>query len=210
MTKRQDLESDSKKSSKYDEAVLKIYKNSVGEKELKVLLSRFSVDEYVGTWRQVLASPSTRIVGGGLNYSSVKAIYKLREDGLLSVQNSAYDGEFRKVGITGKSRVRVESVPTCRTVNFNILNINVSIEGDYWIFWISRSKKTVLVVAPLILRFFNNPVVISENFGFYLLTRDIHEFWNSPEEYKYAFEVLHKYGFKSGCKKPVATAETFK
>jgi lipocalin len=201
---------DSKKSSKYDEAVLKIYKNSVGEEELKVLLSRFSVERYVGTWRQVMASPSTRLVGGGLNYSSVRAVYKLRKDGLLSVQNSAYDGDFRKVGITGKSGVRIASVPTCRTVNFNILNVNVSVEGDYWIFWISKSKNTALVVAPLILRFFNTPVVVSKNFGFYLLTRDIQEFWSSKEEHESAFEVLDKYGFNSGYKKPVATAETFK
>lgn len=209
MTKQIDVDSDSKKSSEYDEAVLKIYKNSVGKKELKVLLSRFSVEGYVGTWRQVMASPSTRIVGGGLDYSSVRAIYKLRKDGLLSVQNSAYDGDFCKVGITGKSRARVASCPTCRTVNFDIININVSIEGDYWIFWISKSRNTALVVAPLILRFFNTPIVFSKNFGFYLLTRDIQEFWNSPEEYKSAFEVLDKYGFKSGYKKPVATAETF-
>ena len=198
---------DSKKSSKYDEAVLKIYKKSVGEKELKVLLSRFSLEKYVGTWKQVMASPSTRIVGGGLNNSSVRAIYKLRKDGLLSVQNSAYDGEFRKVGITGKSRSRVASFPTCRTVNFDIINLNFRIEGDYWIYWISKSRNTVLVVAPLIIKFFNTPVVISENFGFYLLTRDIREFWNS--EYDDAFKVLDKYGFKSGYKRPVATAETF-
>lgn len=198
---------DSKKSSKYDEAVLKIYKKYVGEKELKVLLGRFSLQNYVGIWKQVMASPSTRIVGGGLNNSSVKAIYKLRKDGLLSVQNSAYDGDFRKVGITGKSRARVASFPTCRTVDFDIINLNFRIEGDYWIYWISKSRNTVLVVAPLIIKFFNTPVVISKNLGFYLLTRDIREFWNS--EYEDAFEVLDKYGFKSGYKRPVATAETF-
>jgi lipocalin len=199
----------SKKSSKYDEAVVKKYKKFVGKKELKSLLNRFSIEKYVGSWKQVMASSSTRLVGGGLNYSSVKAIYKIRKDGLLSVKNSAYDGDFNKVGVTGESRARDEKVPTCRTVNFDILNINVDIEGDYWICWISSSFNTVLVVAPIILKLFNTPIVVSENFGFYLLTRDIPKFWNSSEEYESAFNVLEKYGFKSGFKKPIATAEIY-
>jgi lipocalin len=202
-------DSKSKKTSKYDEAVVKKYKKFVGEKELKILLSRFSTDKYVGTWKQVMTSSSTRLVGGGLNYSSVKAVYKLRKDGLLSVKNSAYDGDFYKVGITGESRTRDEKVPTCRTVNFDILNININIEGDYWISWISSSLNTALVVAPIILKFFDTPIVISENFGFYLLTRDVSKFWNSPDEYESAFEVLEKYGFNSRFKKPIATAEIY-
>jgi lipocalin len=202
-------DSKSKKLSKYDEAVVKKYKKFVGKKELKSLLDRFSTDKYTGTWKQVMTSSSTRLVGGGLNYSSVKAVYKLRKDGLLSVKNSAYDSDFYKVGVTGESRARDEKVPTCRTVNFEILNINVDIEGDYWICWISSSFNTVLVVAPIILKLFNTPIVVSENFGFYLLTRDIPKFWNSPEEYESAFNVLEKYGFKSGFKKPIATAEIY-
>jgi lipocalin len=207
MTKQ--INDDPKKTLKYDQAVVNIYKKYVGKKELKVLRNRFSVDKYVGLWNQVMASPSTRLIGGGLNNSSVKAIYKLRKDGLLSVKNSAYDGDFCKVGITGKSRARVGSFQTCRTVNFDILNVNVSIEGDYWICWMSRSRNTVLVVAPLILKFFDTPIVISKNFGCYLLTRNIPEFWKSPEEYESAFNILDKYGFKRGYKKPFATAETF-
>jgi len=199
-------DSNSKKSSKYDEAVVKKYKKFVGDKELETLLNRFSSEKYVGSWKQVMASSSTRLVGGGLNYSSVKAIYKLRKDGLLSVKNSAYDGEFNKVGITGKSRARDEKVPTCRTVKFDNL---FDVEGDYWICWISSSFNTALVVAPIILNFFNTPIVISENFGFYLLTRDIPKFWNSPKEYESAFKVLEKYGFNKGFKKPIATAEIY-
>lgn len=199
-------DSNSKKMSKYDEAVLKKYKKFVGVKELKKLRNRFSTEKYVGTWKQVMASSSTRLVGGGLNYTSVKAVYKLRKDGLLSVKNSAYDGEFNKVGITGKSRARDENVQTCRTVNFDTL---FDAEGDYWICWISSSFNTALVVAPIILKIFNTPVVISENFGFYLLTRDIPTFWKSSKEYESAFEVLEKYGFKSGYKKPIATAEIY-
>ena len=198
--------SNSKKLSKYDEAVVKKYKKFVGDKELETLLNRFSTEKYIGTWKQVMASSSTRLVGGGLNYSSVKAIYKLRKDGLLSVKNSAYDGDFNKVCVTGESRARDEKVPTCRTVKFDNL---FDVEGDYWICWISSSFNTALVVAPIILKFFNTPIVVSENFGFYLLTRDIPKFWNSPKEYESAFKVLEKYGFNKGVKKPVATAEIY-
>lgn len=202
-------DSNSKKLSKYDKAVVEKYKKFVGDKELKILLNRFSIDNYVGTWKQVMASSSTRLIGGGLNYSSVKAVYKLRKDGLLSVKNSAYDGDFNKVGVIGESRARDENVPTCRTVKFDILNININFEGDYFIYWISPSLKTVLVVAPIILNIFNKPIVVSENFGFYLLTRDIPKFWNSPKEYEAAFKVLEKYGFNKGFKKPIATAEIY-
>ena len=83
-------DSNSKKMSKYDEAVLKKYKKFVGVRELKTLRNRFSSEKYVGTWKQVMASSSTRLVGGGLNYTSVKAVYKLRKDGLLSVKNVRY------------------------------------------------------------------------------------------------------------------------
>lgn len=203
------MSTSSKKSSNYDKAVVEKYKKFVGDKELKILLDRFSIDKYVGTWKQVMTSSSTRFVGGGLNYSSVKAVYKLRKDGLLSVKNSAYDGNFNKVGVTGESRARDEEYPVCRTVNFDILNINLNFEGDYWICWISSSLNTALVVAPIILNVFNKPVVVSENFGFYLLTRDISKFWNSPKEYEAAFKVLEKYGFNNGFKKPIATAEIY-
>lgn len=194
---------------KYDKLVVKKYKKFVGKRELKVLLKRFSTEGYTGTWKQVMASPSTRIIGGGSNYSSVQAVYTLRNDGLIGVKNMAYDGDFYKVGVKGKSRARIASVPTCRTVRFNIVNFNLNFEGDYWIAWMSPSLKTALVVAPLILKIFNRPFVVSNNIGFYLLTRDIPEFWDSHEEHEAAFHVLDKYGFTSFWNKPVPTAESF-
>jgi lipocalin len=197
------------KLKKYDNLVVKKYKKFVGKDELNTLLKRFSTKGYTGTWKQVMASPSTRIIGGGSNYSSVQAIYTLRKDGLIGVRNMAFDGDFDKVGVRGKSRERDGNVPVCRTVKFDILNFNLNYEGDYWIIWISPSLKTALVAAPLILKLFNRPFVISNNIGFYLLTRDIPEFWDSPEEHEAAFRVLDEYGFTKFWNKPVATAESF-
>jgi lipocalin len=196
-------------SSDYDKLVVEKYKKIVGENELKVLLKRFSTEAYTGIWKQVIASPSTRIIGGGTKYTSVEATYTLRKDQLLDVSNRAFDGDFNKTGVKGKSRARVASIPTCRTVEFPILNFNLSFEGDYWLIWISPSLRTALVAAPLIIKLFNRPFVVSNNFGFYLLTRDHREFWNSKEEYESAFKVLNKYGFSKFWNKPVATGESF-
>jgi lipocalin len=197
------------KSSEYDKLVVEKYKKSIGANELKVLLTRFTTEGFTGRWRQVLASPSTRVIGGGPNYSSVQAVYTLRKDGCLGVSNMAFDENFEKTGVKGKSRARVASVPTCRTVEFPILNFNFSFEGDYWLYWLSPSLRTALVVAPLILNLFNRPFVVSDNIGFYLLTRDIREFWDSHEEHESAFKVLRKYGFTRFWNRPIPTAESF-
>ena len=71
------------------------------------------------------------------------------------------------------------------------------------------SFKTVIVAAPIMVRIFNRPLVITNNFGFYVLTRKVKEFWDSSEEYENAFNALEKYGFNKPWNKPVATAEAF-
>jgi lipocalin len=199
-------ESNSEQSSKYDEAVVNKYKKFVGKKELKKLNSVFTSKKFAGNWKQVMCSPSTSVLGSGPNYSSVQATYKLKKNGLVSVRNDAYDNDFNRVSITGTSRARDENVPTCRTVKFNNL---FDIEGDYWLIYASPSFKTVIIAAPIMVRIFNRPLVITNNFGFYVLTRKVKEFWDSSEEYENAFNALEKYGFNKPWNKPVATAETF-
>lgn len=197
---------DSKKISKYNELVVKKYKEFVGENELRQLLKRFTPEKFAGIWKQAMCSSSTRFLGSGPNYSSVQAKYTLKENNIVGVRNDSYDNDFRKAGITGTSGARDVSVPTCRTVKFN--NI-FDIEGDYWLIYATPSFQSVIVSAPIILKVFNRPLVIANNFGFYVLTRNIKKFWSSPEEHEAIFDVLKKYKFRNFWNKPVATAETY-
>jgi len=199
-------DSGSKKSSEYDEAVVKKYKEFVGKKELHKLSRVFTPEKFVGKWKQIMCSPSTSVLGSGPNYSSVQATYKLKKNGKIAVKNEAYDNDFRRDCITGTSGARDENIPTCRTVKFNNL---FDIEGDYWLIYATPSFKTVIVAAPIILKLFNTPLVVANNFGFYVLTRNKNKFWSSPREYQCIFDVLEKYGFNKPWNKPVATAETF-
>jgi lipocalin len=199
--------SNSNKSSSYDEAVVEIYKRFVGEDELKKLSSVFSSEKFIGVWKQALCSPSTIFLGTGPNFSSVQARYDDLNNGLISVKNDAYDNNFFRVSITGTSRARVRIVPMCRTVEFdNLFNV----EGDYWVLYATPSFNTIIVCAPIIIRIFNRPVVITKNFGFYVLTRNVKDFWSTSAEYEATFNALKKYGFNKIWNKPVATAETYK
>lgn len=191
---------------KYDKAVVKKYKEFVGKKELHELSRVFTPEKFVGKWKQIMCSPSTSVMGSGPNFSSVQATYKLKKNGVVSVKNDAYDNDFYRVSITGASRARDEEVPTCRTVGLNNL---FNIEGDYWLIYATPSFKTVIVAAPIILKLFNKPLVVANNFGFYVLTRNRKHFWSSLGEYKNTFHALEKYGFNKPWNKPVATAETF-
>jgi lipocalin len=191
---------------KFNRAVVRRYKKFVGEKELKELTGAFTPEKFAGVWKQAMCSPSTSILGSGPNYSSVQATYKLKENGIVSVKNDAYDDDFNKVSITGTSGARDVNVPTCRTVKFNNL---LNVEGDYWLIYATPSFKSIIVCAPIIVKVFNTPLVIANNFGFYVLTKDLRDFWTSPEEHKRIFNVLKKYKFRNFWNKPVATAETY-
>ena len=195
-----------KGSKEYDKAILKKYIEFVGKSEVKRLTNAFTVDKFAGEWVQAMCSRSTRFIGTGSTFSSVKAKYTVSKNGLIDVVNAGYDDNFVRVEIKGISRARIETYPTCRTVLFNNLP---RIEGDYWILFATPSFKTIIVGAPLIIKTFNRPFVITNKFGFYVLTRDMKYFWDSPEEHKVVFDVLKTYGFVNYFNKPVATAETY-
>jgi hypothetical protein len=131
----------------------------------------------------------------------------LKKNNIVGVKNDAYDNDLNRVCITGTSRARDDSIPTCRTVKFNNL---FDIEGDYWLIYASSSFNTVIVAAPIMIKVFNQPLVITNNFGFYVLSRSIKQFWTSPKEYKNTFNALEKYRFNKRWNKPVATAESYK
>ena len=194
-------------SGSYDKAVVEKYISCVGKKEVDKLNKIFKAKKFVGIWKQVMCSPSTSFFGSGPNYSSVEAKYTLKKNGLVGVENGAYDVDLNRVGVKGVSGARDDKIPTCRTVKFDNLFKN---EGNYWILYATPSFKTIIVAAPIIIKLFNTPVVITNNFGFYVLTRNRKQFWNSREEYEHALDALKKYGFDKLWNKPVATGESFK
>jgi lipocalin len=195
------------KKSNYDDAVIKKYKKFVGKNELKKLLEIFDSEKFAGKWKQVMCSPSTSVLGSGPNYSSVQATYTLKKNNIVGVKNDAYDNDLIRVCITGTSRARDDDVPTCRTVKFNNL---FNVEGDYWLIYATPSFNTVIVAAPIMIKVFNQPLVVTNNFGFYVLSRNIKQFWSSPNEYKNTLDALKKYGFNKRWNKPVVTAESYK
>lgn len=195
------------KKSNYDDAVIKKYKKFVGKNELKKLLEIFDSEKFAGKWKQVMCSPSTSVLGSGPNYSSVQATYTLKKNNIVGVKNDAYDNDLIRVCITGTSRARDDDVPTCRTVKFNNL---FNVEGDYWLIYATPSFNTVIVAAPIMIKVFNQPLVVTNNFGFYVLSRNIKQFWSSPNEYKNTLNALEKYGFNKRWNKPVVTAESYK
>jgi lipocalin len=195
------------KTEKYDEAVVEKFKEFVGTKEFKKLNKRFNTKKFARKWYQVCCSPSTGLFGsGGPNFSSVQATYTLKNSGLVGVKNEAYNIQLDKVSATGTSRARDDDVPMCRTVKFNNL---FKIEGDYWLIFATPSFNTVIVSAPLIVKVFNFPFVIANNFGVYVLTRNKRKFWDDPEEYQPTLDALKHYGFTNLLNKPVVTASSF-
>lgn len=198
--------SNSKKSSKYDKKVVKKYKKFVGVKELKKLLNNFDSEKFAGEWKQVMCSRSTALLGSSADYSSVQATYTLKKNDIIGVKNDAYDDHLNRVSITGTSEARVTSVPTCRIVKFNNL---FNVKGDYWLIYATPSFKTIIVAAPLIVNFLNSPIVLTNNLGVYVLSRNTRQFWSSPKEYEPTFDALEKYGFTKFWNKPIPTAESF-
>ena len=191
----------------YNALLLEVYKKFVGKKELETLLGRLSSSEQlVGTWRQVLTSRSTTLFGTGLPYTSVQATYTSNDDGSISVLNEAYDATFKKVSIKGTSEAFDENVPTFRTVKF----CNNNQKGNYWIAYATPSGKTFIVAASIILRFRDKPLVVTNTFAHYVLTKDREEFWNSDEERKLTFKALKKYGFTRFYNAPIATGLSLK
>jgi hypothetical protein len=191
----------------YNDLLLEVYKEFVGKKELDTLSKRLSSSQQlVGTWQQVLTSRSTGLFGTGLTSTSVQATYTSNDDGSISVLNEAYDANFKKVSIKGTSEAFDADVPTFRTVKFP----NNNRQGNFWIAYATRSRRTFIVVAPLIVRFRGKPFVFTNTFAHYVLTKDAEEFWNSDEERKSTFRALKKLGFTRFYNKPLATGLSLK
>lgn len=191
----------------YNDLLLEKYKAFVGKKELGILLSRLSSSQQlVGTWQQVLTSRSTTLFGTGPAYTSVQATYTSNDDGSIRVLNEAYDARFKKVSIKGTSEAFDENVPTFRTVQFG----NNNQKGNYWIIHATPSGKTFIVGAPIVLRVRGKPLVFTNTFAHYVLTKDSAEFWESEEERKSTFRALKNFGFDRFYNAPLATGLSLK
>lgn len=186
-----------------DIAIENLYRDFVGAEDLKILTKRFSITEFVGNWQQVMTSISTQIMGTGITFSSVSAKYELKNDGNLSVLNSAYNGKLEKIFIQGVSRKR-NQLDTCRTVKFDGLDF----EGDYWLFYVSEAHDTVLVSAPLIIPIPLIPICITGKLGLYVLTKDRDAFWTNPKLIAEIQTVLKKYGFDSFYNFPIFSGQS--
>jgi lipocalin len=191
----------------YNAKVVKKYEKFVGKHQLLRLLKLFSLEKFAGKWSQVMCSPSTSLLGSGVSYSSVQAKYTLKKNNVVGVRNDAYDNHLNRVSITGTSEARVECVPTCRNIEFNNLFRS---KGDYWIIDATPSFNTILIAAPLCIKVFNEPIIITNTLGCYVLTKNtVKEFWDSTKEHEYIFHSLEKYGFTKLWNKPLATPQTY-
>jgi lipocalin len=189
-----------------DSIVVGYYKDFVGEKEVEKLVKQFDVNKFCRRWEQVLTSRSTALFGRtGLTSSSVYANYTLEEDGNVGVFNNSFDGDFNNQSITGVSRARDPTIPTCRTVKFD--SLNPAFEGDYWILYISPDFNTVVVGSPLITPYV--PIKITDNFALYVLAANREAFWASDKNYTEVSKVLKKYGFTNPINKGYFSGKSF-
>jgi len=185
-----------------DQRIVQQYINFVGKAEVEELTKKFNVQQFCRRWEQVLTSRSTGLLGSGIVYSSVNAIYVPLLNNEVGVLNSAFDGKFQKTSIIGASRARDANVPTCRTVKFG----TQLIEGNYWLIYISDNFDTLIVSAPIIIPGLG--INLSNNFGLYVLVQNRDKFWSSEEPNK-VFDVLKKYGFTQFWNNPVNSGSSF-
>ena len=191
----------------YNALLLEVYKEFMGKERLETLLGILSSSEQlVGTWQQVCTSRSTALFGTGLPYTSVQATYTSNYNGSIGVLNEAYDATFKKVSIKGTSEAFYKNVPTFRTVRFK----NNNRKANYWIIYATPSGRNFIVAAPIIVSFRGKPLVVTNTFGQYVLTKDRDEFWNSDEERKLTFKALKRYGFTRFYNRPIPTGLTLK
>ena len=181
-----------------NEVTIKLYKNFTGNM-FEYLQNKFNVNSFIGKWEQVFTSRTTGLFGTGITFTNVTADYGINENGNISVYNSAYNQELTFINIRGESKTRDPNIPCCRTVSFSD---NKSIpEGDYWITYINDDFSVIVVTAPLIVAGLN----ISDNFAFYVLTKDRDTFWSNKIEVDKVLDYLKSKGFTKFFNKPVVS-----
>lgn len=178
-----------------DERKIELYKQFTGE-EFQSLQNRFNLNSFLGTWQQVFTSRSTAFLGTGTALTNVQATYTLKENGLVNVFNSALSTDLTCDTITGESGALNNQIPCCRYVKFDN---RVEAKGDYWLTYINDDFSVIVVVAPIIVLGFQ----LSNNFGFYALTKDRDSFWNNQTEINKLLAYLKSKGFDKFWNEPV-------
>ena len=183
----------------YNRKIIQYYIDFVGRYETLSLVTRFKIENFIGTWYQVATSASTLFLGTGPGKRAVQAVYTVNPSipGAINVENSAINEIGQKIEITGISLPRSPVLPVCRTVQFGPLPI-----GDYWIIYLSPDSRTLVVAAPLII----NGVLKDPSFGIYVLARDRAEYAADAVEQLRLTYIFVKYGFTKISNIPIPTS----
>jgi hypothetical protein len=186
--------------------IIQKYIDYVGKDNFETLQNRFNSDfMFENRWNQVITTRSTLVTGTGLGTSSVFAEYKkIDEDkNIFSVENFGLNESFKPIRIEGITFPRSLEVKTCRIVNFNTNDV----EGNYWVAYISRDLKTIIVAFPLFIP--NTSILITPNFACSILTQKNYEdFWNDKEGAEEILTECRKLGFTNFLNKPLGSANT--
>jgi lipocalin len=137
-----------------------------------------NLNAYIGNWFQVATSRSTRLLGTGVNYTNVSAIYGITynanlDQNVLDVYNKGIDEYGNYSEIKGYSYITGDS-DTKRKVQF----VDVPVDGNYWI----------LKLGPILSDKYQYSIVggpitdyIGTRFALYVLARD-------RDNYKISYE----------------------
>ena len=93
-------------------------------------VSTVEVSSYLGRWKQVATSRSTRFLGTGVKFTNVSAEYDLDEDDNILVYNSGLNGRKEFTAIEGYTYVDDRfNCTSKRKLHFD----GVPFDGNYWI-----------------------------------------------------------------------------
>ena len=127
-----------------------------------------TLSAYTGLWHQVATSRSTALLGTGIDYTNVSALYNITNTSDLSVFNHGYEGNNVETSIQGYSYAN-KNTPTKRKVHFQ----GVPVDGNYWIAKLGPIKNKqyqyAIVCGPI------HPL-FGTRFSLYVLARNKQEY----------------------------------
>lgn len=136
-----------------------------------------SIPAYIGEWHQVATSRSTALLGTGIHFTNVTAIYNTTNTTHLSVFNHGYDKNHIETHIKGYS-YPTDSTQTKRKVHF----YGVPTDGNYWITKLgpiqNKQYQYAIISGPI-------TPLFATRFSLYVLARNKQHYLNT-----YQNEVL--------------------
>lgn len=162
-------------------------------------VNEIDLEKYVGKWYQAGTSKSTKLLGTGINFRNVTAIYECIEtcsSNNITVLNEGFNEKNDYVNITGISYSLNKKIPSNRKVEF----VGVPVIGNYWIIKlgpIKNDKYEYAIVSGPISKYFGT------RFSLYVLCRNKEYFYeNYEQEVK---EWCNKNGFVFSWNKYIKT-----